>query len=180
MKIVVLVSLFQFWRAPLGEILLMLSCPCRTQILTRGFIERCSGFACGSVIEMLSCASATAHTNTKDSEFANQPIMAESCCSRPECCEVQPGVEHVCPAEREADGSSNIGPRFPPPETFHRATRRSKVDSHLTTVCQVESAVPLSMDEFILETVMDAREFADNTPVNYCLLRILSAPPKKK
>ena len=135
---------------------------------------------CGLIIEMLSCASATTRTNTEDSEFANQPILPGSCSSRPGCCEAQAQVEHLCPCDREADDSSDIGLRLPPPETFHRAARISKVDSHFTTVCQVESAVPLSMDEFILETVMDAREFADNTPVNYCLLRILSAPPKKK
>ncbi len=123
-------------------------------------------------------------TSTNAGEVANQTILAGSCNSRDKHYGAQVPAEVLCPSHQSDNrgvvDKSNGNLRLPPPETFQRGTRRSKVESPSITACFAENPVPLSMDEFILETVMDVRKFSHNQPVNYCLLRILNVPSRKK
>jgi hypothetical protein len=77
------------------------------------------------------------------------------------------------------------GKTLPPPENFIRRTRISqdqrpsnpRIESFSSRGCTTKQIVSLSMDDVILEALMDAGKFAHDEPIiNCCLLRIIEVP----
>ncbi len=119
-------------------------------------------------------------------EVEDPDIIARSCSNEVENCGVQDGLEILClehlPETLEGLETGSFGQSLPPPKTFLRRTRKPEVKSRTKPQIEAPSYVSattkpfsVSIDDIILETLMDTGNFAHEEPAISCLLRIMCA-----